>query len=97
MKPTAFLGDAVCCLTYCDLAVNVLCKLITVMVSGSVVQYSHGCRMLKLCARLTFVEIKWGWGQTLWECVGWGHTLQGQDWGGIEMGMVCAGNEWGWK
>jgi len=48
-KPAAFLGDCdAIFLTLCDLAVNVLGKLINIMVFSGVVLYGRKCGILKL-------------------------------------------------
>jgi len=47
MKLAAFLVTAMHYLIYCDLAVNVLCRLINIMIIDSTVLYSRRCRMLK--------------------------------------------------
>ena len=43
-KPAAFLGECDA-MTYCELTVNVLCRLINIMVFDSVVLYSLHCEL----------------------------------------------------
>ena len=49
-----FLVTVMLYLTYCDLAVNVLCKLINIMVSDTVLQYSHRCECCNFYSTANF-------------------------------------------